>query len=828
MQYRVCAVYDTETTNIYDGENGEWRAFPILFICNDLRYIDMRLYAPDACDDIRLYRHECEFHAYIDDLVAWGRAAGVCPIVCAYNLMFDLQPVIAELSARYEIAANAQSSANAYTVDLMEDGAPVLRFWDVFHLEMNGLRAMGDVCGFAKAVGDWDYSKIRTPDTPLTKEEIGYARRDVQVIPAYLRYLLDSNEWMDAGDLGNRVITKTSLVRQTARHRIGGLHYRNARGRRVSLQNAFEWTCAQELPPDFQTYCLRKACFRGGFTFTAARTALQVVSNVASLDVVSMHHQFINGRMVPVHFKKLKPAALQAACECVLRTPLHSVLRNYARPFGCAFHARVRFDNIRLRGCFERAGIGLIPQGKFHMQVTPDPNLSPRNIAADEAARRAGFRDSALNPVFAFGKLYSADACTLHINELELYAMHLVYEWDSMRVILGEGTCKFAAPPDYVTLQSNLFFEMKREMKRIAKNYSQGVPYTCDIGDSIPGGIADGLRAGALSNGFVESYYRSTVKGMFNGIYGTQAQDIYKPSYTCEGGELVIDDATRCTPDTFTNEDKRHVRVLYTYGMRIVGGSRLHLVIALQLLADAFGSRIDLLAGDTDSIKVRCDPDVAAADLLRALQPLHDASQRARDVALKRVRACFPSMCSNLDSVGFFECENEGAFYEFHMEAWNKARISVSGGRVHVTCAGLSRPEGAYTVIDLLQDVHAGGIPWREALPLAFGFNVYADHSISHALQRTQPRARSVYDARVTDYTGRAAHVHAHDSIALYPAGRLLGDVLKSVNARTVEYLRACGRDPMTEYRRLRADAERVYIECEFAGTYAFEKGSFI
>jgi hypothetical protein len=162
------------------------------------------------------------------------------------------------------------------------------------------------------------------------------------------------------------------------------------------------------------------------------------------------------------------------------------------------------------------------------------------------------------------------------------------------------------------------------------------------------------------------------------------------------------------------------------------------------------------------------------------------------------------------------------------MEAWNKARVSVSGGRVHVTCAGLSRPEGAYTVIDLLQDVHAGGVPWCEALPLAFGFNVYADHSISHALQRTHPRARSVYDARVTDYTGKAAHVRAHDSIALYPAGRLLGDVLKSVNGRTVEYLRTCGRDPMTEYRRLRADAERVYIECEFAGTYSFEKGSHI
>ena len=240
----LAAVYDTETTNIGDGENT--RAFPILFIDNDIRDIDIYNYEPDRDDKINFYRTEQEMQDRIDAYVFWGECLGVVPIICAYNLMFDLQPLMEDLNERYEIHANAQSSTNVYTLDLYSEGNHVLRFWDTYHLEMRGLAAMGKTCGLAKAKGDWDYSLIRTPETPLTDLELFYARRDVQVIPSYLRYLLHANEWMEQGDFGFRVLTKTSIVRQMARREIERLTVPKKDGKRLELRHAFMQLCKKE------------------------------------------------------------------------------------------------------------------------------------------------------------------------------------------------------------------------------------------------------------------------------------------------------------------------------------------------------------------------------------------------------------------------------------------------------------------------------------------------------------------------------------------------------------------------------------------------------
>ena len=171
------------------------------------------------------------------------------------------------------MSANAQSSTNVYTLDLKINDEIVLRFWDTFHLEMRGLAAMGETCGMPKAKGDWDYSLVRTKETKLTDEELFYAKRDVQIIPAYLCYLLNANEWLQQSDLGLKVITKTSLVRQMAQREIGSKKIKKQNGKEITLLHAFELTCKQELPKTYEQYALRKSCFRGGFTFTSGMAA---------------------------------------------------------------------------------------------------------------------------------------------------------------------------------------------------------------------------------------------------------------------------------------------------------------------------------------------------------------------------------------------------------------------------------------------------------------------------------------------------------------------------------------------------------------------------
>ena len=70
--FRVAAIFDTETTNI--GEGAETRAYPILYIFNDMRNTSVEEYNPDA-DDVRFYRHTDEALMYIDDLIAYVRYA---------------------------------------------------------------------------------------------------------------------------------------------------------------------------------------------------------------------------------------------------------------------------------------------------------------------------------------------------------------------------------------------------------------------------------------------------------------------------------------------------------------------------------------------------------------------------------------------------------------------------------------------------------------------------------------------------------------------------------------------------------------------------------
>jgi len=816
-KFVLASVYDTETTNMGTGDTA--RAFPVLFIDNDIRGVELVNYK-QGDGTIRFYRVESEMQDRIDEYVKWGYVVGKVPIICAYNLMFDLKPLMEELDKRYDIQVNAQSSTNVYTVDLYEPETDnmVLRFWDTFHLEMRGLAAMGETCGLEKAVGDWDYTLIRSQETPLTEEELFYAGRDTEVIPAYLSYLLRANEWMKQDDLGNRVLTKTSIVRQMARREIGNIFVAKQDGKRLSLDKAFSTLCMAQLPRSYDIYALRKACFRGGFTFTAAATASQVTHNVASLDVTSMHHTFINGRRIPLDFVIGNKDELELVVHSILTTSREHVIENYDKPFNYAIHARMRFVNLRLRhgSCFEKWGIALESTSKFKREVPlgSDVGEDPRSVAQENAVRANGWHDSYDSAVLAFGKVYGGHIVTLHLNELELWALSRVYEWDSYEIVFGEWSSKFRIPPDFVTLQSNKLFDMKSAAKFISKHYIKGKPYPYNLA-GIPDGIAESLKNGTCEPQFFESWYTSTVKGMFNGIYGTQAQDIYKPGYKCDNGEFVVDMDTVTTPENWNERQPKSCRVLYTYGMRIVGGSRLHMVLAMELLYEELGDRVSVTGGDTDSMKVACADDVTDDELEQAMKPIAKCSRIAIWNTMQRVRKLYPEMASPLTGIGSFDIENRGEHYKDHIELWNKCRVSWDGEHSHVTCAGLPRPIGMYTIENYINDRMRECGDFYKVVNECIGYNVVIDNSISHTLEAHTPKVTDIFDSDVIDYLGNKSHVRSHESNALYAAGRWLGDTSKITNASSVEYLeRRYGRTIDISMRRVGFDGRKAYHEC--------------
>ena len=789
-KFVLAAIYDTETCNIGKDENT--RAYPILFIDNDIRDVKLYDYEPDRDDNIKFYRTEDEMIDRIDTYIEWGKIMDVCPIICAYNLMFDLQPLMEALNEKYQIEANAQSSTNVYTLDLLHNGKCVLRFWDTYHLEMRGLAAMGETCGVAKAKGEWDYELLRTPRTALTSDELFYASRDVQVIPAYLRYLLHANEWMQQSDLGCRVLTKTSIVRQMARREIEVLTVKNKEGKTSKLSGIFQYLCKTELAPIYMFYALRKACFRGGWTFTAAKYAMTIQRNVLSADAVSMHHTFIDGRMIPYDFRFETYRVLQSAIDAVLGTTKTHILEHYEKPFDVAFHMRVAITNIRLKKgtCFEKWGIALESSSKFGKSYEQEMDFDNNelNNAQENAVRIAGWHDQHEGGVFAFGKLYESRKVILHVNELELWTLSRVYEWDSIKPLFGEMTTSFKNPPDFVTLQSNKLFEQKSAAKLINNLYEKGTPYKQRT-DFIPDGIAAELKAGTLEEEFFESWYCNTVKGMFNGIYGTMAQDVFKPQYKCENGELLVDMDTVTTEENYESKKPRNPRVLYTYGMRIVGGSRLHMALLMEALHEKLGKRIRVLGGDTDSVKVSCNDDVTDEEIEDAMAPIGEAAKTAIARCMERVKINFPELASDLHGIGSFEIENRGKRYPLHYEMWNKARLSFDGKKFHITCAGLPRPIGMYTIETFMGELLEAGYDPERIMTECLGFNTFIANEISHTLEHHKPKASDMIKMEVTDYLGNTDYVEAHQSTSLYPAPRWLGETLKITNQLSVKYL---------------------------------------
>lgn len=813
--FKVCAAFDTETTTFMD-EFGAAHAFACLYIINDLRTVNFKDYKPGKSDDVRFMRSVDAVMDYVADLIDYGKKYEFCPVVAAYNLMFDLQTLQLALAERYDLAATAQNGTHVYVYDIVENGKTVLRFWDTFFLEMGGLAAMGRNAGLPKAVGDWDYTLTRSTATPLTEQERFYASRDTQVIPAYLKYLLSANPWMTEADFACTIFTKTSIVRRMAMNEIGPRRIRLKNGKQMPLLALFENECKWEEPSDFQTYCLRKACFRGGFTFTAAANASRVVPRVVSIDAVSMHHAFINGRRVPQHFQKAEQSTLQQVVEMILDRPRWMVLENYDYPCGVCINAMVEFTNIRLRAgsVFEREGIALLASSKFATTAVgiADEFESAANVDVEENVRAHGWHDSAEGAEFAFGKLYRADRATVCLTEIELWCISRVYEWDKVEAIAGELTFKSALPPDYATLQSNLLFERKQAMKQINKTYHEGEAYPLEIPDSIPEGFAKQLKDGSISNQAVEAYYIGTVKGMFNGCYGVQAMDVFRPDFKVdEVGNVVIDPTARVTEETFEDKRPDKDRALYTYGTRIVAGSRMHLVIVLELIHEAFGDRVRITGGDTDSVKMSLATDVEPDDVIAALAPVHEAVTNAIAKTQTRVRRLFPDIASDLAKIGTFELEpatRDKVSYDQHFEAWNKARLSVVDGNTHITCAGLSRPDGRYTIEDFADDLLASGYTFEQVAPVILGYNVQVAPEICHSLQRTAPATTDRVTAELVDYQGNSFTIDAPEAVALYPQWRELGATAQAANLQNVQYLERHGFRIETEPTKLDLDAK--------------------
>lgn len=136
-------------------------------------------------------------------------------------------------------------------------------------LTNKSLSLLGKEIGMNKLVGDLDYSKIRHSKTKLTKEEIKYCERDVEIINKYIYKQLEKE---NIAQLPN---TCTGFVRREVK--------------KICSKNKSYFNRISSLTLEVDEYKLLKKAFMGGFTHANHNHVNKVLSSVRSYDLTSAY-----------------------------------------------------------------------------------------------------------------------------------------------------------------------------------------------------------------------------------------------------------------------------------------------------------------------------------------------------------------------------------------------------------------------------------------------------------------------------------------------------------------------------------------------------------
>lgn len=635
----------------------------------------------------------------LDDLWWWTSMEGVyqkiegettshTAVVVGCDLAYTLAAGWQDIVAAFHVKPLAKGPGDIYALMCHNDTQklPVVTFWDLRHMQIGGIDGMARMLGRT------------TPSAPADAAEL------------MLDYVsaMATRHGLTLDEMGTRVLTLTGCARHDAAASVGCLTFEEGKGRKsrdVTLLNAYRQRATIEAAQDYRQYALRKACNRGGLTFTAARHAGVVHGRTIAIDEASAHHAQAICRYVPERFHTATPTALTIAARRIAAMTIDDVLAAYHMPFTYCFHACFRFTGVKLKAgtLWEHEEIGTHGMAR----LAPSSGIKGVDddavVEAERALRAAGYGDKAEGGVYAFGKLMAADVLTTFMTEGELFLFTHTYDYDDVEGIWGEAATKSRRPEDYSILTSMHFYAQKQAQKR-----------------AIQAGRHD-----------LEEVYKLETKPAYNAVgYGLHARDELRPGYE------IDDDGTwhmepPVTEDDYDARRPKISKAWYTYGIRISIGARLHLFIAAELIWNRFHDAVGIAAGDTDSLKlVVGDGDVTVDDVLDALTPLHEATRRAIDLTTSRARRLFPKAYDPMYGVGEFEPDGGrgGEFAAFYAPGVKQYLTISYDGAVDLTLAGVPRAgDDSYAAwLKLFIDKYSPAV-----LPMVFGFDVTLDPSVS-------------------------------------------------------------------------------------------------
>lgn len=792
-RYRIIGAYDSETTNY--TKDGMVSAFPILHQLGILDGTPIEEISADNVEshiDIELFRHSSELYERLDEMVS--ASSDYVPVICCHNLSFDMYG-LSQWLARHDVRVLAKSARKPITFTVLDDeGMPGLVIWDTLIFTQCGLQRMGEDCGYLKAVGEWDYNKVRTPETPLTDREIDYAKKDIYTLIAYLGWWLRRNEDIAPEKLGLNVVTKTGVVRERRKVRFD--HVRG-KGRKYNIGRYWMYLNRTEMPKSDDELYTMQACTRGGFTFCAAKSAsvpydLQGTGKrVLAFDATSQHPCQMVSHVYPIQFHEASPRVLDAAFDVIRAVKPSRVLAMWEKPFPVAFNGCFEFINLRPKDGTLFARDGVLPLASARYKTAEQVKLDEDNgdKAAHDANRAGrGYVDTVENAVCAFGKLVSADKARLYITELTAYEICQCYDFDSVQAVHGYVTGRFVKPSDMSIVSVMQFYKAKNLYKSAREEYyangriEDGEPLR-SVG--VSPAIVAAMENGTLSDTDIEATYLS-LKADLNALFGIEASNEYRRD------TVLTTFGIDYTGDFGICNAPKNPKAFYQFGQRIVGWSRIAQITVMQLLEPLCDTFIN---GDTDSIKVLAG-NGALPYILETLHTLDNAIDKAKEKVCARVEKSYPDYFDPLDGIGHYVHEFTSDSF---CASWNKAYCThdvdkrTGERRYSFTLAGIPTSRRSSNVATFIgvngyaDRLGKLGYSFGDVSDLLLGYNVTLANDVIRMNGRKFPEWGTMFFDSVTDYLGNTALVAEPAALALYPMAKTVNDTSNTENRNNME-----------------------------------------
>ena len=264
-----------------------------------------------------------------------------------------------------------------------------------------------------KMVGDLDYSKVRTPLTPLTDEEYNYLLHDALVVIAYIQEEIEDHK----GKITNIPLTKTGKVSEYCRKSC--LYSKSSHKQKDNKYLRYRSLMKKLNINSVLEYKQLKQTFTGGFTHGNHNYINQLCYNVSSFDFTSSYPSV----MVAEQYPMSKGELIQ--------------LRN-----------KEEFEkNINLYCCMFRATFYNIRASfDYDHYISVSKCIEKENVLYDN------------------GRLVNADKITIMLTEQDYFIIKQCYKWDAMTIKNFRRYKRGYLPRDFVLSVLNLY-EKKNVLK---------------------------------------------------------------------------------------------------------------------------------------------------------------------------------------------------------------------------------------------------------------------------------------------------------------------------------------------------------------------------